>query len=283
MHIESAAASCFVKVNGLNIHYLDNDSNKPVLVLMHGLTANSRTFDGIVEKLRHSFRVIRPDFRGNGLSDKPLTGYSMDTHAKDIVDLIKHLEEPRVYLAGHSFGGYVAMYIAANYPEYVSKLVILDAAKSMNPNAALMLSKAISRLDTVYPDFESYIEQVKEAPYLSPWDPAMVGYYRADVMDLPGGKVKSRGNISTITQKSMGLGAVKWTETIKRIQQPTVLVNATGIYTMGEALLPANIAKETVGMMKHAGYIGVDGNHQTMLYGNGALQIAHILKEFLPV
>jgi pimeloyl-ACP methyl ester carboxylesterase len=276
------ATSNFAQVNNINLHYLDSNSDKPMLLLMHGLTANAHAFDGLIaDGLADNFWVICPDLRGNGLSDKPAFGYTVEEHVQDILGLISHLGEKKVYIGGHSFGGYLAFYMAANYPHAVGKLVIMDAAKSMNPKAVEMLSKAISRLDITYPTFDKYLEHIKKAPYLTFWDDEMLGYYRADVEDLPNGHVKPRSNIMTITEKSMAIAGIPWEAVITQIGQHTILINALDVYTMGEPLLPDMIAKETVEMMKHAEYAGVDGNHQTMLYGDGAKQVTAHIKDFL--
>jgi len=161
--------------------------------------------------------------------------------------------------------------------------VILDAAKAMNPKAAEMLGKALSRLDATYHSFDDYIAHVKKAPYLTFWDPAMRSYYRADVEDLPKGHVKPRANSMAMAEKSMALASIDWPSVIEMIEQPTLLINALDNYTLGEPLLPEEIAKETVAMMKHAKYAGVDGNHQTMLYGDGAKEIVKDIKAFLSV
>lgn len=272
-----------IQVNNINLHYVEHPSDGPVLLLMHGLTANAHVFDGIIPELKKSYRVICPDLRGNGLSDKPAFCYTVEDHVQDILGLISHLGNEPVYLGGHSFGGYLAFYMAANYPQVVSKLLILDAAKSMNPKIAEMLSQSLSRLDTVYPSFDDYLDHVKKAPYLDFWDPAMRSYYRADVQDLPEGGVKPRSNIMAISEKSMALANINWPGNIEQIAHPTLLVNGLDNYTLGEPLLPEELARETVEMMKDAKYAGVDGNHQTMLYGNGAAQIAGHIKEFLEV
>ncbi len=279
-HIHTKTSN-YLAVNDINIHYIDHRSDGPILILLHGLTANAHAFDALIDGLQPSYRVICPDLRGNGLSDKPAFCYTVEEHVQDIIALIEHLGEKKVYIGGHSFGGYLAFYMAANYPHVVDKLVILDAAKSMNPIAPQMLSKAISRLDSVYPSFDDYIAHVKKAPYLDFWDHAMLSYYRADVEDLPKGHVKPRCNIMAVTEKSMALASIEWPDLIKEIEHHTILINALDNYTMGEPLLPEEIAKETVEMMKNAKYAGVDGNHQTMLYGNGAKQVVANIEGFL--
>ncbi len=273
-----------VPVNNINLNYVDHGGDGPMLLLLHGLTANGHAFDGLMaDGLGERYHVICPDMRGNGLSDKPAFCYTVEEHVQDILGLIKHLGKEKIYLGGHSFGGYMAFYLAANYPDVVERLVIMDAAKAMNPKAVEMLSKAISRLEATYHSFNAYIEHVKKAPYLTFWDPAMLSYYRADVEDLPKGHVTPRANLMAITEKSLALSTVDWETTIPQIKQHTLLINALDNYTMGEPLLPDYIAKETVEMMPHATYEGVDGNHQTMLYGEGAKEIVAAINEFLPV
>lgn len=279
---ETNNKSNYAAINNINIHYLDYSSDGPVLLMLHGLSANANAFDAIVEGLHPHYRVICPDLRGNGLSDKPAFCYTVEDHIEDVIALIGHLGYEKVYLGGHSFGGFLAFYIAAYYPQVVSGLIILDAAKAMNPNAPQMLGAALSRLDTTYQSFNDYIEHVKKLPYINFWDEAMLSYYRADVKDLPEGGVKPRCNIMTITEKSMNLALVNWEDVIRDIEGNTILFNALDDYTLDEPLLPEEIAKETVEMMKNAKYHAVDGNHQTMLYGNGAKQIATHIKSTFP-
>lgn len=282
MHKLPAHKTQFITVNYIRLHYVDYyQADAPTLIMMHGLTANARAFDALVARLHPNYRIICPDFRGNGQSDAPTNAYSLKEHAQDIVAIINHLDLQQVYLAGHSFGGYMAFFIAANYPELVSKLVILDAAKAMNPRTPQMLSGAMSRLDVVYPDFDAYVAHVRNAPYLTIWDPMMIHYFRADVQDLPEGGVKPHSKLKNMTAKSMGLMRSDWNDMIESIRQPTLLVNALENYTMGEQLLPTKIARETVAMMQNATYRGVSGNHQTMLYGEGAKETAAFMIKFL--
>ena len=86
----------------------------------------------------------------------------------------------------------------------------------------------------------------------------------------------------TITEKSVNLASLDWPDIITLIEHPTILINALDNYTLGEPLLPDVIAKETVEMMKDAKYAAVGGNHLTMLYGHGAIQIVAHIKEALP-
>src|SRR4051812_30322712 len=124
-----------VTINNIDLHYLEyaQHSDLPALLLLHGLTANARAFDSLIlQGLYRHFRVIAPDLRGRGLSGKPAEGYSFEDHAQDILGLLDELHIEDVIICGHSYGGYLGVYLAVHYPGRVLKLAIMDAAISMN-------------------------------------------------------------------------------------------------------------------------------------------------------
>ncbi len=272
----------FVDTNNIKLHYIDYGGNHTPLLLLHGLTANAHAFDGLVHAgLTEHFRVISPDLRGRGLSSEPAFCYTMLDHAKDILGLIDSLGFDKVVLGGHSFGGYLSMYLAANYPERVERLIIIDTALSMNPNVGEMLMPSLSRIGQKWPSFDAYIDTIKKAGYVH-WDDTMLSYYRADVMDLPDGSVTTYSNLTNIAEMSAGIAQVDWEHVVETIKQPVILLNGVDDYTLDQPLLPDTRAKETVEMMQDAKYIAVDGNHHTMLYYNGAKQVVCGINNFVP-
>jgi hypothetical protein len=72
-----------------------------------------------------------------------------------------------------------------------------------------------------------------------------------------------------------------WEDILASVEQPAILINAPGIYTLNAPLLPEENAMETVNLMKNCIYAKVPGNHQTMLYGEGAKEIVQIIHYFL--
>jgi len=272
----------FITTNEIKLHYIEYPAeNKPLLILLHGLTANAHAFDGLVAKgLGNHFRLAMPDLRGRGLSDKPAFKYSVADHARDILGLIEHLGGDRVLLGGHSYGAFLSTYIAVHYPEKVEKLIILDAAIEMNPNSLEMLGPTLGRLDKTYPSFDAYLDEMKAAPQNTFWDESMVSYYHADVHFREDGTVNPYPNLANIIRVATGLGAEPWKETFGKVKQPALLINAVDDYTMEEPLLPDFKAMETVAIMPDCKYVKVDGNHQTMLYGPGAAQVVHAITPF---
>jgi pimeloyl-ACP methyl ester carboxylesterase len=98
----------------------------PSLLLIHGLASSSHIFDLIAPVLAGSFRVVAYDQRGHGLSSKPRSGYGYPTVVADALAVIDALELDRPILLGHSWGGSVALEVAARHPGKVSGAILLD-------------------------------------------------------------------------------------------------------------------------------------------------------------
>ncbi|MBI2284220.1 MAG: alpha/beta fold hydrolase [Bacteroidetes bacterium] len=275
--------SKWADTGSIRLHYLDNEGSGSLLLLLHGLTANAHAFDGLLAAgLGNHFHILSVDLRGRGLSDQPATGYTMKEHAADIIALLDHRQATQVVICGHSFGAFLALYLAAYFPERVEKLILMDAAVKMHPKTKEMLGPAMARLGQRFASFDAYLDKVKQAPYLSFWDETMRSYYEADIYTLADGTVMPRSKpehmMEAVLKGSLG---EPWAELIKENKKPSILINAPGIYTMDAALLPADLAMETVNGMENCRYVAVSGNHQTMLYGEGAQQIVLAIKEFL--
>ena len=84
-----------------------------------------------------------------------------------------------------------------------------------------------------------------------------------------------------MVQAVNGVLAYPIVDDLKDIKKSALLVNGPGVYTMDAALLPEENARETVAMMQHCLYVKVPGNHQTMLYGKGAIAIKEAIFSFL--
>jgi pimeloyl-ACP methyl ester carboxylesterase len=271
----------FIETNNIRLHYLDFGGEGPLMIMMHGLTANAHAFDGLVaEGLDKQFRIVSVDLRGRGLSDHPAFHYTMEDHAQDILGLMDSLGADKAIFCGHSFGGLLSFYMGAHYPGRVEKLVILDAAARMNPKAAEMLSFRLSTLDMQFPTMANYMAEIKATPYNTFWSDTMLSYYEADVRDHQEGGVTPRPQLANIIQASMGVANTPWAQLLDDVKAPVLLINAPESYTLDEPLLPEEYAKETVAMLPDARYVQVPGNHQTMLYGEGAKQIVAAIISF---
>lgn len=121
--VESRSAN----VNGVTIHYLKAGTGKTLLVLIHGFGDTSHMWTPLFAEFAKNYTIIAPDLRGIGDSSKPKTGYSKKTAAVDIHELVKSLGYEKVALVGHDIGLMVAYAYAAQFPEGVGKLALLEA------------------------------------------------------------------------------------------------------------------------------------------------------------
>jgi pimeloyl-ACP methyl ester carboxylesterase len=103
--------------------------NAPPLLLVHGYLWNREVWDDVLPQLAERFRVIVPDLPGFGDSEKPAPAryaYGFEAFAESLVDLVAALGLSRVSVCGHSMGGAVALTLAAQHPDLVDKLVLVD-------------------------------------------------------------------------------------------------------------------------------------------------------------
>ena len=116
-----------VEVDGLKIHYVTSGAGEPV-VLLHGFPETAYAWRKIIPKLAKNYFVVAPDLRGCGDTDRPEDGYDKKNVAKDVFGLIKYLNLGSVNLVSHDVGMMVGYAFAANYPEQVKRLVLMEAA-----------------------------------------------------------------------------------------------------------------------------------------------------------
>lgn len=116
----------YIRLRDLQFHYRAWSSRGTPLVFLHGLASQSHMFDRVAPLLADDFRVIAFDQRGHGESSKPDDGYDFATVSADLESLFDALNIKRAILAGHSWGGNVALYFAAHFPERVHALVLID-------------------------------------------------------------------------------------------------------------------------------------------------------------
>ena len=274
------------KAGGVDMFYLDapGASGAPPLVLLHGLSANANSFTGLISAgLSPAFRVIAPDLRGRARSGKPETGYSMADHAGDIIGLLDSLGLDQVVLGGHSFGGYLAIYLAANFPSRVSKLVVIDAAISSHPRIPVLLKPSLDRLTRTSPSAESYLAEVKSAPYMNGvWDECAESYFRAEITVNEDGSVGSATSAAAIAQAATGLAMEPWLHHVQQVTAPTLMLNAVGAFGPSGTppLFDEVVTRATARAFANGKYVEVPGNHITLLFGAGAEAISGAIESF---
>jgi pimeloyl-ACP methyl ester carboxylesterase len=280
----------FAEVNNIRLHYIDYPGPEPPvvlppLVLLPGLTANAHCFDGLVQAgLTKRSRALALDLRGRGLSDKPATGYRMADHAADVIGLLDWLAVPQAVACGHSFGGLLALYLAAHFPDRIAKLIILDASVSLvNQTSRDLIKPSLDRLGKRLPSWEAYLETMKRAPFFYQWwDPLIESYFRADVQINEDGTVQARSRPENIAEAIDKAEQENWKAHTDLVQQPALLLHARGAYGLPGAppIVPLEQAQATARALADCRYEEIPGNHFTMLFGEGARLIVESIAEF---
>src|SRR5262245_23238056 len=114
-------------LTGVRLHYLKAGTGKNTLMLIHGFGDTSHMWIPLFDEFGKDYTLIAPDMRGLGESSRPATGYDKKTIAGDIHELVKSLGYQKINLAGHDIGLMVAYAYAAQYPNEVEKLALLEA------------------------------------------------------------------------------------------------------------------------------------------------------------
>jgi pimeloyl-ACP methyl ester carboxylesterase len=128
--IHHPSHSHFVEVDGLRIHYQEfGEKNNPTLLLIHGYTASTFVWQTTAPMFaENGFHVLAVDLIGFGFSSKPSWfDYTITAQARVIERFMNRLGIGRATLVGSSYGGAVAATVALDYPEFVEKLVLVDA------------------------------------------------------------------------------------------------------------------------------------------------------------
>jgi len=98
----------------------------PIVVAMHGITANAWSFGNVAEHLKGELSLVAVDLRGRGGSSEAPPPFGIRSHADDVAAVIARLGAAPAVLVGHSMGAHVALMVAERHPDAVAGIVLVD-------------------------------------------------------------------------------------------------------------------------------------------------------------
>ena len=110
----------------------------------HSLGANQSLWDRQIEQLSDTYRIVSCDLRGHGESDIFSTPYSIEILAKDILALLDYLDIPSCHFVGLSLGSMIGLWLGANAPHRVTRMVLAGASANVLNSCAF--SKRINHI-----------------------------------------------------------------------------------------------------------------------------------------
>ncbi len=276
----------WVDVAGVRLHYMDWPGDGPTLLCIHGLTGNGRFWDALAYRLHPRQRLIAVDLRGRGQSDKPPAGnYGLAVHARDMAALVQSLGTGPVVVIGHSMGAFVGALLAADHPELVSRLVLVDGGgvggDMTEESIRDQIKSSLARLTAVFPSFSAYLTYWRQVPFLNPWCPEFESFLAADVQERPDGTVVSRALPAAIEEDvHKNVGEYHMAEVLPRITAPSLVLWApVGLMDPARPLLPGPVAEQVANLLPRGRLLTVAGaNHYTVLLAPACLdQVATTL------
>lgn len=130
-----------VTLHGRRLCYRVAGEDGPAVMLIHGITQDSSTWEGLARHLAPAARLVAIDLPGHGNSENPPGDHSLGAYASIVRDLLLALEEPSATVVGHSLGGGVALQTAYQFPELVDRLVLVDSG-GLGPEVSPLLRAA---------------------------------------------------------------------------------------------------------------------------------------------
>jgi pimeloyl-ACP methyl ester carboxylesterase len=220
------APSTFIEVDGMKVHVRDEgrrDDPSPIL-LLHGAPSSLHTWDGWAAHLRKEHRVIRVDLPGFGLTGpNPAHRYDIGFYTGFVADLMRALKVQRVVLVGNSFGGYVAWKTAVDYPDRVSKLVLIDAAGYTNTPTSVPLALRLTRMPALAPLLKHVLTRntVASSVRYVYGDPTKV---TPELVERYYDLTLRAGNREALGERARQVPLGEYEAQIKRVDRPTLIM-----------------------------------------------------------
>jgi non-heme chloroperoxidase len=160
-------ASNITLKDGVRLHYLQQGPlNGPAAIFLHGYSDSSFSFSRVMPMMPTALRVVAPDFRGHGASDKPASGYKITELASDVLEVMDALELPSAIVVGHSMGSFVAQAIAERAPHRVSTLALVGSGPVARNDVIDEIKKTVDAL--VDPVERSFVREFQYATIAQP-------------------------------------------------------------------------------------------------------------------
>ena len=148
----------FTTTDNVNICYNIQGNGEKALLFLHGWGGNQLSFNPVIKMLKDKYRIITYDHRGFGQSDKPGHGYTIEHLAKDVKELIEHLDLKDLTLVGWSMGGVTSLtYLSIYGSARVSSAVIID----VNPKVLVDDTYAHGLLNGTYTKTDAFDDLAK--------------------------------------------------------------------------------------------------------------------------
>jgi pimeloyl-ACP methyl ester carboxylesterase/DNA-binding SARP family transcriptional activator len=184
-----------VPLREITMHIIEWPGGEPPILFVHGSSGHGPWFTTWGEALSPELRAVALDLRGHGHSDKPPSGYDVDDHVADVLQLIEALALERPIVLGHSLGGSIATFVADAAGDAIGGLVLSDSVvgdEAFTKSAAQILNAHGPSLEERFRSFEDYLALSAEEDDSSQWPRWVARSDRMELAPLPDGTYRRR-------------------------------------------------------------------------------------------
>ena len=260
-----------VKGDGVELNLAVWEGKGKPILCVHGITANCCCWAVLAAALIPQYRVMAMDLRGRGRSDKPDTGYSLDHHIRDIDRLLDDLDIDKVVIMGHSLGAFIGLAFAAQFPDRMERLILVDGggdlSKEQMDKVFIGIKPALDRLEMVFPSEEAYLQKMREAPYIQPWSPVIETYYRYEIEPTEGG-VHTNIRPAHIQEEAANIRNVACATFYPKVKCDVLILRAPkGLLSQEDILLPEEVIGKMMTEIPKSRRFDVEGvNHYGIVF-----------------
>jgi pimeloyl-ACP methyl ester carboxylesterase len=257
-----------------------------VVLAVHGISASHLAWASVARELAATTGacLLAPDLRGRGRSAGIPGPYGMTAHVADLLAVLDFFGVESAVVAGHSMGAYVAARLAAEHPERVSSLVLVDgglpipAPPDQDPEELLrgILGSSLTRLNVTFAKRDDYLLMWRLHPaFAGPWDDDIEAYLTYDIVEVPDGErpdaVRSVTSAAAVRADGREMLLDQATVTaLTNAQAPVRLLLAPRGLLDADPLLPRAAVDEFVADHPQTRVEEVaDTNHYSVLLGPG--------------
>jgi len=268
--------SKFIEINGMQVHYRDEGKGFPI-VLVHGTASSLHTWNDWTKELTKTNRVIRMDLPAFGITGPNRNAdYSIRSYTNFLQKLLTELHVDKFHLAGNSLGGNIAWNYAAEHPEKIEKLILVDASglPTNKPQPAIFKMAKTPVLNSLFlyvtPKFfikknmrEVYADETKIT------DALVTRYHKMAL------RVGNRQAFIDRAKTDFKLGAKANYDKLKSIKTPTLL-----LWGANDNWIPLDNGKRMDSIMQLSKLVVLENSGHVPMEENPEESLK-ILKEFL--